>query len=91
MGGKLRYRKGGKKSVKFGAKCNETTQNFKTSYLGLGMNFLVIISAQNDRLVIGYLIGKEIFELWPYLCLWQLFKRVTVNAFWPILQKVPKL
>ena len=49
-------------------------QNFKTSYLGLGMNFLDIFRAQNDRLVIGYLMGKEIFEFRPNLCLWQLFK-----------------
>ena len=46
------------KSVKSEAKY----QNFKTSYLGLGMNFLDIFRAQNDRLVIGYLMGTEIFE-----------------------------
>ena len=33
-----------------------------------------IFRAQNDRLVIGYLMGKEIFEFRPNLCLWQLFK-----------------
>ena len=47
-------------------------QNFKTSYLGLGMNFLDIFRGQNDRLVIGYLMGKEIFEFQPNLCLWQI-------------------
>ena len=47
-------------------------QNFKTSYLGLGMNFLDIFRAQNDRLVVGYLMGKEIFEFQPNLCLWQI-------------------
>ena len=50
-----------KKSVKSEAKSPETAQNFKTLYLGLGMNFLDIFRAQNDRLVIGYLMGKEIF------------------------------
>ena len=62
------------KSVKSEAKCHETGQNFKTSYLGLGMNFLDIFRAQNDRLVVGYLMGKEIFEFRPNLCPWQLFK-----------------
>ena len=38
------------------------------------MNFLDIFRAQTDRLVIGYLMGKEIFEFRPNLCLWQLFK-----------------
>ena len=38
------------------------------------MNFLDIFRAQNDRLGIGYLMGKEIFEFWPNLCQWQLFK-----------------
>ena len=52
------------KSVKSEAKCNETAQNFKTSYLGLGMNFLDIFRAQNDRLVVGYLMGKEICGMW---------------------------
>ena len=49
-------------------------QNFKPSYLGLGMNFLDIFRAQNDRLVVGYLMGKEIFKFRPNLCPWQLFK-----------------
>ena len=49
-----------KKSVKSEAKCNKTAQNFKTSsYLGLGMNFWDIFRAQNDCLVIGYLMGKN--------------------------------
>ena len=50
------------KSVKSEAKSPETGQNFKTSYLGLGMNFLDIFRAQNDRLVVGYLMVKEIFK-----------------------------
>ena len=62
------------KSGKFAQKSPETGQNFKTSYLGLEMNFLDIFRAQNDRLVVGYLMGKEIFEFRPNLCLWQLFK-----------------
>ena len=63
-----------KKSVKYGAKCNEMAQNFKTSYLGLGMNFLDIFRAQNDRLVFSYLMRKEFFEFQPNLFPWQLFK-----------------
>ena len=63
------------KSVKSEAKCLKTAQNFKTSFLGLGINFLDIFRAQNDRLVIGYLMGTEIFEFWHNLCLWQLFKK----------------
>ena len=38
------------------------------------VNFLDIFRAQNDRLVIGYLIGIINFEFRPNLCLWQLFK-----------------
>ena len=38
------------------------------------MNFLDIFRAQNDRLVVGYLMGKEICKFWPNLCPWQLFK-----------------
>ena len=38
------------------------------------MNFLDTFRAQNDRLVVGYLIGKEIFEFRPNLRPWQLFK-----------------
>ena len=38
------------------------------------MNFLDIFRAQNDRLIVGYLMGKEIFEFRPNLSLWQLFK-----------------
>ena len=57
------------------AKCNKTAQNFKTSYLGLGMNlFGHIQGSKRTSLVIGYLIGKEICEFWPNLCPWQLFK-----------------
>ena len=38
------------------------------------MNFLGIFRAQNDRLVIGYLMGAEIFEFRPNFGPWQLFK-----------------
>ena len=38
------------------------------------MNFLEIFSAQNDRLVVGYLIGAEIFEFRLNFGPWQLFK-----------------
>ena len=38
------------------------------------MKFLGIFRAQNDRLVVGYLIGAEIFEFRPNFNLWQLFK-----------------
>ena len=34
-----------KKSVKFGAKYHEMGKHFKTSYLGLGMNFFDIFRA----------------------------------------------
>ena len=53
---------------------DSAVQNFNTSYLGLGMNFLDIFRAQNDGLVVGYHMGKEIFKFWPNLCPWQLFK-----------------
>ena len=36
------------------------------------MNFLDIFRAQNDHLVIGYLMGTDIFEFRPNLCQWQL-------------------
>ena len=38
------------------------------------MNFWGIFRAQNDRLVVGYLMGTEIFEFRPNLSLWRLFK-----------------
>ena len=38
------------------------------------MNFLGIFWAQNDRLVVGYLMGAEIFEFRPNFGLWQLVK-----------------
>jgi len=38
------------------------------------MNFLGIFRAQNDCLVIGYLMGTEIFEFRPNFGPWQLFK-----------------
>ena len=41
------------------------------------MDFLDIFSAQNDCLVIGYLMGTEIFGFWSYLCLSWLFKQGT--------------
>ena len=37
------------------------------------MDFLDFFCAQNDRLVVGYLMGKEIFEFRPNLSPWQLF------------------
>ena len=43
------------------------------------MNFLGIFRAQNDCLVIGYLMGAEIFEFRPNLGPWQLFK----EGNWP--------
>ena len=39
------------------------------------MNFLGIFLAQNDSLVVGYLMGAEIFEFRPNFGLWQLFKK----------------
>ena len=44
------------------------------------MNFLDIFRAQNDRLVIGYLMGKETFEFRPNLCPWQLFKEGNLQG-----------
>ena len=41
------------------------------------MNFFDIFLAQNDDLVVGYLMGKEIFEFRPNLGHWQLFKEVN--------------
>ena len=38
------------------------------------MNFLGIFRAQNDRLVVGYLMGTEIFEFRPNFGPWQPFK-----------------
>ena len=38
------------------------------------MTFLGIFRAQNDRLVVGYLMGTEIFEFRPNFGPWQLFK-----------------
>ena len=38
------------------------------------MNFLGIFRAQNDCLVVGYLMGTEIFEFRPNFSPWQLFK-----------------
>jgi len=52
------------------------------------MNFLGIFRAQNDRLVVGYLMGADIFEFWPNFSLWQLFKKcnrqgILANFFKP--------
>ena len=41
------------------------------------MNFLDIFRAQNNCLVIGYLMDTDTFEFRPNLCPWQLFKEVT--------------
>ena len=38
------------------------------------MNFWGIFRAHNDRLVVGYLMGAEIFEFRPNFGPWQLFK-----------------
>ena len=38
------------------------------------MEFLNIFSAHHDCLVVGLLMGTEISEFGPNLCLWQLFK-----------------
>ena len=38
------------------------------------MNFLGIFRALNDHLVVGYLMGAEIFEFRPNIGSWQLFK-----------------
>ena len=78
------------KSVKYEAKSPETGQNFKTSYLGLGMNFLDTFRAQNDRLVVGNLMGKEIFKFRPNLCLWQLFKEGNRQGILAVFSKSAK-
>ena len=46
------------------------------------MNFLGIFRAQNDRLVVGYLIGTYIFEFWLNFGLWQLFKEGNLGLEW---------
>ena len=38
------------------------------------MNFWGFFRAHNDRLVVGYLMGAELFEFRPNLGSWQLFK-----------------
>ena len=55
------------------------------------MNFLGIFWAQNDRLVIGFLMDTQIFEFQPNLCLWQLFKEgncqgILANFFHALFQ-----
>ena len=49
-------------------------------------DFLDIFSAQNDCLVIGYLMGTEIFLFWPYLCLGSCSNRVPIKADFAIFQ-----
>ena len=44
------------------------------------MNFLGIFLAQNNRLVVRYLMGEEIFEFRPNLGLWQLFKEGNLQG-----------
>ena len=73
-----------KKSVKYGAKCNEMAQNFKTSYLGLGMNFLDIFSAQNYCLVFDGHRNILMLALFVPVAAVQCSNRATVKAFWPI-------
>ena len=46
------------------------------------MNFLGIFRAQNDRLVIGYLMGAEIFEFRSNLSQWRLFKEGNRQGIW---------
>ena len=71
VGGKLRCREGNQKECKIWSKVPRNGRKL------LGMDFLDIFRAQNDCLVVGYLMGKEIFEFWPNLCPWQLFKEVN--------------
>ena len=40
----------------------------------LQMRFFDIFNALHNHLIIGFLMSTEIFEFWPKLCLWQLFK-----------------
>ena len=51
------------------------------------MNFLGIFRAQNDRLVIGYLMGAEIFEFRPNFGPWQLFKEGNRQGVTPYLKQ----
>ena len=44
------------------------------------MRFLTSFSAQHNRLVIGLVMGTEIFEFRPYLCPWRPFKEGTRQA-----------
>ena len=41
------------------------------------MDFLDIFSAQNDCLVIGYLMDTKIFCFWPFLSLWRKMTETT--------------
>ena len=38
------------------------------------MNFWGIFRSENDHLVVGYLMGTEIFEFQPNFGLWRMFK-----------------
>ena len=69
--------------------CTIAMKQHKT--LKLGINFLDIFRAQNDHLVVGYLTGKEIFEFWPNLCLWQLFNEGNRQGISANFEKGPKL
>ena len=60
------------------------------------MRFLDIFSAQNDDLVVGYLMVTKNCEFWPNFCLWKMFKKGTPqgqfrNAFFQTQQLVPEL
>ena len=44
------------------------------------MRFLNSFSAQHARLVIGLVMGTEIFEFRPFLCPWRPFKEGTRQA-----------
>ena len=54
MGSKLRFCKGGQKECKSEVKSPETGQNFKTSYVGLGMAELRILKGKNHLLAISF-------------------------------------
>ena len=46
------------------------------------MNYWGIFRAQNNRLVVGYLMGPEILEFRPNFGLWQLFKEGNRQGIW---------
>ena len=55
--------------------------------MGLGMNFLGIFLAQNDRLVVDYLMGAEVLNFGQISACGSCLKRVTDKAFRPIFFK----